>query len=244
MGNAECSVQLAQKCDLARDGLASGAASAQNALAASSYSACHACRSTTGLSDKECADVLLVNAAVRGDVEDLQRALELGASVDTTAELTLTMGDLSKGVRPAPTHVTPLMRAAELGHAGAVERLLRSKATAHQCDSKGWNALCYALGSGQICTARMLAEASPTARAGMPASVLAEVLHRCRREAGATRAAELERELAPGGSLAAPAPEQRSQARQSSPARQGAAAPQQRAPVKPKEAALAPLPAG
>jgi len=91
------------------------------------------------------------------------------------------MGDLAKGRKSAKSLVTPLMRAAELGHMEAVELLLRSKAAVHQCDSKGWSALCYALGSGHICTARRLAEVSQTTHAGVSASSRARSPDLCMR---------------------------------------------------------------
>ncbi|CAE8630024.1 unnamed protein product, partial [Polarella glacialis] len=70
------------------------------------------------LTDEECADILLVNATIRGELFDVQRALEMGASPNTIAGLGLKQGDHKKGKRRngEAMHVTPLMRACELGH--------------------------------------------------------------------------------------------------------------------------------
>merc|ERR1719498_1378290 len=106
-------------------------------------------RSLAPLSDQECADIALVQATVRGEVADVVRALSLGASPNTIAELTLRMGEPKKGRRGRAAHMTPLMRACELGHEDVVVQLLSAKASAVQCDSHGWTPLAHALAAGE-----------------------------------------------------------------------------------------------
>merc|ERR1740121_649465 len=92
-------------------------------------------RGVDALDDKECADILLVNGTVRGDLKDVRRALEMGASPNTLAGLTLKMGEPTKGRRKgAALHMTPLMRACEHGHEDVMLCLLEAKASPLQCD--------------------------------------------------------------------------------------------------------------
>eukprot|EP00930_Biecheleria_cincta_P015382 TRINITY_DN12857_c0_g1_i1.p1 TRINITY_DN12857_c0_g1~~TRINITY_DN12857_c0_g1_i1.p1 ORF type:complete len:253 (-),score=59.11 TRINITY_DN12857_c0_g1_i1:169-927(-) len=106
-----------------------------------------------GLSDQECADVLLAQASVRGELQDVQRALGQGASVDTRAELCIAMGDLSG---KKPRKLTPLMRACSAGHSEVVEMLLAANASLWRADADGWTPLCHALGAGELMLARQL----------------------------------------------------------------------------------------
>lgn len=55
-------------------------------------------------------------------------------------------------------HITVLMRACQAGHEGIVACLLDARASQVQCDSRGWNALCYALGAGEVGVARRFCE--------------------------------------------------------------------------------------
>merc|ERR1712039_615240 len=88
-------------------------------------------------------------------------ALEMGASPNTVASLSLKMGEPSKGKRKGcARHVTPLMRASELGHEDVVITLIEARASPIQCDSHGWGPLCYALGAAQLDVARRLLELS------------------------------------------------------------------------------------
>ncbi|CAE7828225.1 unnamed protein product [Symbiodinium microadriaticum] len=110
-----------------------------------------------GLTDQECADVLLAQAAVRGELKDVQRALRDGARVDTRAELCIAMGDANASL---PRKLTPLMRACACGHYEVVCSLLEAKASLWRVDSRGWTPLCHALANCELSMARhLLAEA-------------------------------------------------------------------------------------
>ncbi|CAE7465787.1 unnamed protein product [Symbiodinium natans] len=112
-----------------------------------------------GLNDQECADVLLAQAAMRGELKDVQRALRDGARVDTRAELCIAMGDANASM---PRKLTPLMRACACGHAEVVICLLEAKASLWRVDSHGWTPLCHALANCELSLARhLLAEAGP-----------------------------------------------------------------------------------
>merc|ERR1712007_77464 len=85
-------------------------------------------------------DMLLMQATIRGDLLDVQRALTLGASPNTTAEVMLRVNQPTTGSRPR-SKMTPLMRACELGH---------EDADLEQCDYNGWNALCHAMAAAEL----------------------------------------------------------------------------------------------
>merc|ERR1719385_128653 len=68
-------------------------------------------------------------------LEVVQRALDLGASPNTTAGLTLKMGEPTKG-KKRNLHVTPLMRACKLGREDIVATSMEAKASPIQCDSQ------------------------------------------------------------------------------------------------------------
>merc|ERR1712216_204184 len=73
-----------------------------------------ATRGLDPLGDQQCMNISLVQATIRGDARDVARALASGAQPNTTAELTLKMGDAAKDHRRGKAgHVTPLMRACE-----------------------------------------------------------------------------------------------------------------------------------
>mmetsp|Transcript_21234 Transcript_21234/g.39947 ORF Transcript_21234/g.39947 Transcript_21234/m.39947 type:complete len:239 (-) Transcript_21234:121-837(-) len=113
----------------------------------------------SGLNDQECADVLLAQASVRGEIKDVQRALRDGARIDTRAELCIAMGDASAG---KPRKLTPLMRACQGGHYEVVQCLLNAKASLWRVDSRGWTPLCFALANCELTLARhLLAESGP-----------------------------------------------------------------------------------
>mmetsp|Transcript_61498 Transcript_61498/g.159703 ORF Transcript_61498/g.159703 Transcript_61498/m.159703 type:complete len:220 (+) Transcript_61498:71-730(+) len=102
---------------------------------------------SVGLNDKECADISLVRAVMSGDLDEVIKALEKGASVDTQAELNIFMGaKVSKGLQG----VTPLMRAASLGFQDIAKCLVRCRANPGRSDHRGWTALCYALAAGEL----------------------------------------------------------------------------------------------
>eukprot|EP00930_Biecheleria_cincta_P075680 TRINITY_DN6285_c0_g1_i2.p1 TRINITY_DN6285_c0_g1~~TRINITY_DN6285_c0_g1_i2.p1 ORF type:complete len:167 (-),score=20.26 TRINITY_DN6285_c0_g1_i2:114-614(-) len=141
MGNATdgCGVQLAATSADCTKTMKSAALQGSECLAPE---LCHL--STGALTDQECANILLVNACIRGQLADVQRALGLGASPNTFASLSLKMGDVSKGRKRKgdASHVTPVMRACEMGHEDVVEFLLNARASPAQCDSKGWSPMC------------------------------------------------------------------------------------------------------
>merc|ERR1719295_372399 len=78
-----------------------------------------------GLTDQECLEVRLVQAVIRGDVADVQQALKQGANINTTAGLSINMGDV---VSCPMRQTTPLMRACALGHTDVVDVLLQARA--------------------------------------------------------------------------------------------------------------------
>lgn len=161
-------------------------------------------RAIEPLSDQECADIALVQATIRGEVTDAVRALTLGAAPNTTAELTLRMGEPNKkGRKGRAAHVTPLMRAAEFGHEDIVIQLLKFKASTYQCDSHGWTPLCYALGAGELAIAKLIVQ-SPGFRVRRQKEICekleSEILLKCTEEAS-QEAAELVQRIFDDGSL-------------------------------------------
>lgn len=162
-------------------------------------------RALEPLSDQECADIVLVQAAVRGEVSDVIRALSLGASPNTVAELTLRMGEPSKkGRRGRAIHLTPLMRACELGHEDVALQLLDAKASPLQCDSHGWTPLCYALGAGEVGIATMLSQ-RPGFRLQQQKEICrklrSEILSKCEKEGDHDALSAIKTEMALGGWL-------------------------------------------
>lgn len=162
-------------------------------------------RALDPLTDQECADIGLVQATVRGDSHDVARALSLGAQPNTIAELTLRMGEPSKkGRKGRAVHLTPLMRACELGHEDVVLLLLRARASVLQCDSHGWTALCHALGSGEVGIARLVADHSGSRlskQKDICRKLEAEILLKCQSEASEEALALVQREFGAGGLL-------------------------------------------
>lgn len=162
-------------------------------------------RALDPLSDQECADIALVQATVRGEAHDVVRALSLGASPNTIAELTLRMGEPSKkGRKGRAAHMTPLMRACELGHEDVLMQLLKARASPLQCDSHGWTPVCHALGAGELKLARILAE-QPGFKLERQKDICrklqSEILAKCKLEASDEAVAAVRRELGPGGLL-------------------------------------------
>lgn len=156
------------------------------------------------LNDQECADVVLVQAVMRGDLEDVKKAISNGARVDTCAEIAL-----FRGVRDQQRtkYVTPLMRACDCGRDEVVSHLLRLRADPLRQDSRKFNALCYALGAGELALARVLLEESPhTAKMQQVAAwrQAEEIMEQCEEAAGDEVAQELRTALSPGGFLERP----------------------------------------
>jgi hypothetical protein len=156
------------------------------------------------LSDQECANIALVQAAIRGDAADVTRAIALGASPNTIADITLRMGEPKKGRKTKACHLTPLMRACELGHEDVVIQLLNARASALQCDSHGWTPLCHALGAGEINIARIIVQrpgANLKRQKEIWRKLQSEVTARCQAEVGQEAASLVLVEMGPGGLL-------------------------------------------
>lgn len=157
------------------------------------------------LGDQECADIALVQATVRGEVSDVLRALAMGAQPNTTAEMTLRMGEpTKKGRRGRAAHMTPLMRACELGHEDIAVQLLSAKASAVQCDSHGWTPLCHALAAGEVDVAKLLSQ-QPGFRLQQQKDICrklqSEICQKCQKECDEDALKKLKREMEPGGLL-------------------------------------------
>eukprot|EP00933_Yihiella_yeosuensis_P043167 TRINITY_DN37903_c0_g1_i1.p1 TRINITY_DN37903_c0_g1~~TRINITY_DN37903_c0_g1_i1.p1 ORF type:complete len:248 (-),score=48.02 TRINITY_DN37903_c0_g1_i1:119-862(-) len=110
-----------------------------------------------GLTDQEYANVLLAQASIRGEVEDVKRALSKGANVDTRAELSIAMGEHSAS---SLRRLTPLMRACRCGHAKVVTILVEKEASLWRADADGWTPLCHAIAASELDIARQLLEAA------------------------------------------------------------------------------------
>lgn len=192
--------------------------------------AAHGCIAGRGglqpLTDEECADVLLVNAVIRGELADVRRALATGADPGTVADLALrTAEPQQQPPRPRPgtagppgrppalaghrsDGTTPLMRAAALGHADIVWCLLEAGASLEDRDCRGWTPICHALGAGEVELARALHSRCLAAGAadGAAAAVLRqrqvldargpELLEHCAVEVGEAAAELVRLELA------------------------------------------------
>nr|ABI14269.1 ankyrin repeat protein [Pfiesteria piscicida] len=153
-----------------------------------------------GLSDQACADVLLVQAAQRGDVQDLHRAISNGAHVDTCANLCLSMGEAAMA---KPTGITPLMRASACGHQDVILQLLQARANPAKGDARRWTPLCHALANGELEAARLLmAHVDNVERQKGVANALRKHLPEvCEETAGADKARDLEAMFHEGGPL-------------------------------------------
>eukprot|EP00443_Scrippsiella_acuminata_P080509 CAMPEP_0115529652 /NCGR_PEP_ID=MMETSP0271-20121206/84066_1 /TAXON_ID=71861 /ORGANISM="Scrippsiella trochoidea, Strain CCMP3099" /LENGTH=198 /DNA_ID=CAMNT_0002961709 /DNA_START=17 /DNA_END=610 /DNA_ORIENTATION=+ len=155
------------------------------------------------LDDRECADILLVNGTVRGELDDVRRALEMGASPNTVASLCLKMGEPAKGKRKScAKYITPLMRASELGHEDVVVTLMEARASPVQCDRP----LCYALGAAQLDVARRLLELSDVkkrkAQKDNAMKLHTEIIAKCEEDMSKEAADLVDKEFATLGLLA------------------------------------------
>lgn len=156
-----------------------------------------------GLDDQSCADVLLVQAATRGDLLDVKSALMKGARIDTSAELLLNMGEAAAA---RPDGMTPLMRASKLGHEDVVNYLLQAKANLHRCDSYRWTAICHAAAAAELGVVRVLLECGSTERQKVTANRFrAAIIDQCEDDVGADSAAAVRKEFEPSGLLASEA---------------------------------------
>eukprot|EP00427_Karlodinium_veneficum_P011422 CAMPEP_0169081186 /NCGR_PEP_ID=MMETSP1015-20121227/10873_1 /TAXON_ID=342587 /ORGANISM="Karlodinium micrum, Strain CCMP2283" /LENGTH=242 /DNA_ID=CAMNT_0009140951 /DNA_START=89 /DNA_END=817 /DNA_ORIENTATION=- len=198
VGNIQgCNVALAQNGD--------GCSSLENARKVKEcLDPCVAGRGIDPLTDQECANIALVQAAMRGDAEDVSRAIAIGASPNTIADITLRMGEPKKGRKGKAVHLTPLMRACELGHEDVVTQLLNARASAIMCDSHGWTSLCHALGAGEINIARIIAQhpgINMKRQKEICRKLQSEVVAKCQAERGQEAASLVQVELGPGGLL-------------------------------------------
>uniref|UniRef100_A0A7S0B7T2 Uncharacterized protein n=1 Tax=Pyrodinium bahamense TaxID=73915 RepID=A0A7S0B7T2_9DINO len=164
---------------------------------------CYGCdlSRTDALTDQECVDIMLSQAVMRGDLQDMQRALAKGAQVNTIADITLNMGIRD---RKRVKKVTPLMRACEYGHEEVVSRLLEVRADPLRQDTRQWIALCYALGAGELGAARrLISETNAVAneQKDIVMSLRHSVLEQCEEDVGEEVVAEVSKELGPGGFL-------------------------------------------
>merc|ERR1719329_1225634 len=85
------------------------------------------------------------------------RAFGDGADVNTVADLSMSTVQGGTAGRRA-LRVTPLMRAAALGHVDVMRQLVERGAYIVKRDSRGWSALCYALGACELQAARFVTE--------------------------------------------------------------------------------------
>uniref|UniRef100_A0A7S4SZH0 Uncharacterized protein n=1 Tax=Alexandrium monilatum TaxID=311494 RepID=A0A7S4SZH0_9DINO len=153
------------------------------------------------LTDQECLDIMLVQAAMRGDLHDAKRALQAGAKVNTTADISLNMGVRD---RRRVKRVTPLMRACEFGREEVLVFLLGVRADPMKKDSRMWMPLCYALGAGEMdCAQRLLEATSGLAEEQKEhaTNLRASIVEQCKEEVGEECAAQIAKELEPDGFL-------------------------------------------
>merc|ERR1712032_576558 len=105
-------------------------------------------------------------------------------------------------------NITPLMRACDFGHKDIVLYLLEARASPVQCDSHGWTALCYALGSGEVEIASLLLSRIDKKKSRVQKDTVArfrrEIFAKCESEVGLEALQNMKRELAPTGLLALP----------------------------------------
>jgi len=185
------------RCDVGEE-LAAGLSMAQ-CQGALSLDECVPVR-LQGLNDQACADVLLVQAAQRGDLDDLRVALMKGAVVDNCANLCLNMGEAAAA---RPTGITPLMRACACGHEDVIKHLLEAKANPHRTDTRRWTALCHALASGELGVAKLLLETAGSAERQKVAAHNQRdiIIDHCEESVGAAAAEELRGAFKEGGLL-------------------------------------------
>lgn len=156
-----------------------------------------------GLDEQTCTDVLLAQAAQRGDVEDIRAALGKGGKVDTCADLCLNMGEAAMG---NPKGITPLMRACACGHEAAILMLLQARASPTRSDMQRWTPLCHAVAHGELAAARLLLEHSGAGVAERQKASAhccrSALLEHCEEAADEALAEELRRAFEKGGFLA------------------------------------------
>jgi len=166
------------------------------------------------LGEQECANIGLVLSTIRGDVAGVRKALDMGATCDTTMDLRLKLGESAPKGCQSPHAMTPLMRACELGHQDVAVALLDARACMEYADPCGWTPLCHALGNGEIDLAQMLVsrmktEAHVRQHKGVVRKLREELLEHCEGNGGPEVVATLKEEL--DSSYAAPVQQQQEQ---------------------------------
>jgi len=133
----------------------------------------------TPFEDRDAVNCMLLLASKDGDIEGIWKALENGANINTRLPTLIRVSvadadyfdDDSKPMDLEPPNpwalsLTPLMHAAQEGHAEAVELLLRFGAQVNLHEADGMRALHFAAASASIECFRMLlgAGANPVAK--------------------------------------------------------------------------------
>jgi len=136
-------------------------------------------------SDDQCADILLIQSVVRGDIGDVRRALLEGANIESRHG-----------------KMTPLMRACAFGHADVVECLVDARANITSRAFGEWTALCYALSAGELDIAFMLLEFlgdAAEAQKDVARSYKGQILENCEASESEETLAALAKEFESGG---------------------------------------------
>lgn len=107
-----------------------------------------------GLNDQQVSNILLIQSTIRGDVDDVKRAIQMGAMIDTTSQIALKVG--ASSIDDEDRETTPLMIACQMGYQDVAEVLVRKKAYLLATDDRGWTPLCYAFSAGHVAIARLL----------------------------------------------------------------------------------------
>eukprot|EP00746_Dinoflagellata_sp_MGD_P165188 gnl/MRDRNA2_/MRDRNA2_94316_c0_seq1.p1 gnl/MRDRNA2_/MRDRNA2_94316_c0~~gnl/MRDRNA2_/MRDRNA2_94316_c0_seq1.p1 ORF type:complete len:191 (+),score=30.67 gnl/MRDRNA2_/MRDRNA2_94316_c0_seq1:126-698(+) len=107
-----------------------------------------------GLSDQQVSDILLVQSTLRGDVDDVKRAIQMGANIETTSAINLKIGETYASDQANAQ--TPLILACQMGHQDVAELLVQKKAYLLAMDDKGWIPLCYAFAGGHLEIVKLL----------------------------------------------------------------------------------------
>lgn len=111
----------------------------------------------------------LLKAAREGHLEEIQRALEGGAFIETRRPFIMTLEKvelMESGHKLRGVGLTPLMCAAEEGYAAACELLITKRAAVNSEDEDGMRPLHFAAfaGSTESCRALLCGGANPHAR--------------------------------------------------------------------------------
>merc|ERR1739836_279654 len=95
-----------------------------------------------------------------------------------------------------PDGITPLMRAARLGHEEVVTCLLEAHASIYRHDAHRWTALCHAAAGAELACVRLLLESGGAERQKTTANRLkTSILEACEENLDATSAAMIRKEF-------------------------------------------------